>query len=166
MFEFIKRLFKKEHVMYGELGGKQLARPVFNEKTQSMELQIKGEKYALRGFPRQAILHGPMVPLKRYMKNFIIEALVKCMPFKIPDENLVEPVREMARVFDLLIEAEDEPDMKKLMGQMKDAVCMILHEDDAWRFRWQWAMEKLNMNKIKLNKSDKYFMRGKSFKVD
>lgn len=148
------------------MGGKQLARPVFNEKTQSMELQIKGEKYPLRGFPRHSLLHGPMVPLKRYMKNFIIEALVKCIPFKIPDENLVEPIRELARVFDLLVKAEDEPDMKKMMGQMKDSICMILNEDDAWRFRFQWAMEKLDMNKIKLSKSDKYFMRGKSFKVD
>lgn len=166
MFNFIKRFFKKEHVLYGEIGGKQLAKPVFNEKTKSMELQIKDEKYALRGFPRHALLHGPLVPLKRYMKNFVIEAMVKCMPFKIPDDNLVEPVKELARVFDLAIEAEDEPEMKKLMKQFKDPVTIALNEDDAWRFRWQWMMEKLDMNKIKLSKSDKYYFRGKSFKVD
>lgn len=164
MFDLFKR--KKEHVMYGELGGKQLARPVFNEKTRSMELQIKDEKYALRGFPRHAFLHGPLGALKRYVKNLIIEEMVKCLPFKIPDENLVEPVRELARVFDLIIEAEDEPEQKKLMGQFKDAICMMLQEDDAWRFRFQWFAEHLDMKKIKLNKADKYFFRGKSFKVD
>jgi len=100
------------------------------------------------------------------MKNFVIEALVKCLPYKIPDERLSEPVRELARVFDLVIEAEDEPEQKKLIGQLKDAICMTLQEDDAWRFRVQWAVEKLNVKKFRLNKSDKYYFRGKSFKVD
>ena len=92
--------------------------------------------------------------------------MVKCIPFKRPDAQLVEPVRELARVFDLMIEAEDEPDMKDLIEKMKNAVCMVAEEDDAWRFRLQWFLEKLDINKIKLNKSDKYYFRGKSFKLD
>ena len=100
------------------------------------------------------------------MKNFVIEALVKCLPHKVPDERLSEPVREIARVFDLWIKAEDEPEMKKLVGQIKDAICMVLQEDDAWRFRVQAVASKLNIKKIRLNKSDKYYFRGKSFKVD
>lgn len=161
-------IFKKEpnSVQYGEKGTKQEAQPIFNEKEGFTELHIKGEKYPLRGFPRHHVLHGPMVGLKRYLKNFVIEQLVKCLPFKIPDENLVTPVRELARVADLLIEAEDEPEMKHLMTQLKDAVTMTLQEDDAWRFRLQWALEKLDMKKIKLTESDKYYFRGKSFKVD
>ena len=157
---------KLKSVQYGERKGKELAMPKFNEKTQSMELHIKGERYPLRGYPRHHILHGPLAPLKGYMKNFIVTALVKCIPHKIPDENLVEPVRELARVFDLVIKAEDEPEMKKLIGQFKDAICSILQEDDAWRFRLQAALSKLNMKKIKLNESDKYYFRGKSWKLD
>lgn len=156
----------KETVMYGEKKGKEFARKVINEKSGAEELQIRGEKYALRASPRHHFLHGPLAPLKRYMKNFVVEAIVKCLPYKIPDERLAEPVRELARVFDLVIEAEDEPEQKKLIEQFKDAICMTMQEDDAWRFRWQWAMEKLDMKKIKLNKSDRYFFRGKSFKVD
>lgn len=164
----IFNIFKKKpnSVQYGEKSGKEMAEPIFNEKTQSMELHISGERYPLRGFPRHHVLHGPMAPLKRYVKNFIIEALVKCLPYKIPDEKLVPSVRELARVFDLLIEAEDEPDMKHLTKQFKDAICMVLNEDDAWRFRAQWAMEKLDVKKFKLNESDKYYLRGKSFKCD
>lgn len=161
--------FKKKEpdsVQYGEKFGKQKALPVYNEKTDSMELHIEGEKYPLRGMPRSSFMHGPLAPLKNYMKNFVVTALAKCLPFKIPDDKMVEPVREIARVFDLVIEAEDEPEMKRLIGQFKDAVCMVLQEDDAWRFRMQWALEKLNMKKIKLNESDKYYFRGKSFKVD
>ena len=156
---------RKESVQYGEKKGKELARTVI-AKDGSRELQIRGEKYNLRSSPRHHVLHGPLGPLKRYMKNFIIEALVKCLPFKIPDNRLSEPIRELARVFDLVIEAEDEPSQKKLIGQIKDSVCMVLQEDDAWRFRVQWAIEKMNIRKIKLNKSDKYYFRGKSFKVD
>lgn len=164
MFNIFKK--KKEAVKYGEEGGKQLAKPVFNKETNSMELQIKDEKYPLRGFPRHHLLHGPLAPLKRYMKNFVIEALVKCIPFKRPDDTLVEPVRELARVFDLMIAAEDEPEQKDLVNKMKDAVCMILEEDDAWRMRMQIFLEKLNMKKMRLTESDKYYFRGKSFRVD
>ena len=160
-------LFKnKDSVQYGEKKGKEVAQPVFNEKSNSMELHIKGEKHALRGMPRHHFLHGPLAPLKGYMKNFVVTALVKCLPFKIPDDQLVEPVRELARVFNLLIEAEDELEMKKLMEQFKDAICTAAQEDDAWRFRLQIALQKLDMKKIRLNESDKYYFRGKSFKVD
>ena len=158
-------LFKRKPnvVQYGDRSGKERAQPVFNEKTQSMELHISGERYPLRGFPRHHVLHGPLAPLKRYVKNFIIEQMVKCLPYKIPDAQLVPPVRELARIFDLAIQAEDEPEMKRLMEQFKDAITMALNEDDAWRYRWQWMMENINMNEVKLNKSDKYFFRGKSF---
>jgi len=161
---------RPEHVKYGELGGRQLARTQINKKTGEIELAIKGEKYPLRCHPRHHVLHGPMVELKRRMKNLVIENLAdqisKTVKHKTPESQWAIPVREIARVFDLMIEAEDEPSMKKLMKQLRDPICMILEEDDAWRFRLQWYLEHLNMKKIKLSKSDKYYFRAKSFKVD
>lgn len=157
---------KQKEVQYGDKQGKQISQPVFNKDTNSVELHILDEKYPMRVFPRHHLLHGPLAPLKRYIKNLVIEQLVKCLPFKIPDENLSEPVKELARVFNLLIEAEDEPEMKRLMGQFKDAITMILQEDDAWRYRLQWAAEQLDMKKFKLSEGDKYYFRGKSFNND
>ena len=157
---------KLTSVQYGEKKGKELSQPVFNKKTNSMELHVRGEKYPMRAFPRHHVLHGPMAPLKRYIKNLIIEQLVKCLPYKIPDENLAPPVRELARVFDVMMKAEDEPEMKRLLGQFKDAICMILQEDDAWRYRIQWAAGELNMKEFKLSEADKYYFRGKSFRTD
>lgn len=157
---------KQTVVQYGERKGKELAQPVWNAEKKTTELHIRDERYPMRAFPRNHVLHGPLGPLKRYIKNLIIEQLVKCLPYKIPDENLAEPVRELARVFDLMAQAEDEPEMKRLVGQFKDAICMILQEDDAWRYRLQWAAEQLNMKKFKLNEADKYYMRGKSFNSD
>lgn len=169
MFNFLKR--DKEQVLYGEKGkGKQWAQPRINKKTGEMELYIKDEKYPLRGHPRHSVMHGPMAELKRWMKNMVIEQLAqhidKILPHKTREQEWAEPIKEIARVFDLVIEAEDEPEMKKLMGQFRDPICMVLQEDDAWRFRVQWALERLNMKKVKLNKSDKYYFRAKSFKVD
>jgi len=161
-----KDRLKNDKVQYGDRNGKEISHPVFNRDTNSVELHIRGEKYPMRGFPRHHVLHGPMAMLKRYVKNLVIEQLVKCVPYKIPDENLVPPVRELARVFDLLIRAEDEPEMKRLMGQFKDAITMILQEDDAWRYRLQWAAEKLDINKFKLSNADKYYFKAKSFKID
>ena len=160
---FRKKL--KESVQYGEKGGTQLSRTV-RAKDGSLELEIRDEKYRLRAVPRHHVLHGPLAPLKRYVKTMIVEHMMKCLPHILPDAQLAEPVREFARVCDLVIEAEDELEMKRQLKQGRDAMCMFLQEDDAWRFRWQYAMEKFDMKKVRLNKADKYFMRAKSFKVD
>ncbi len=157
---------KQTVVQYGERNGKELSQPVFNSETQSMEMHIRDEKYPMRAFPRHHFLNGPLAPLKRYIKNLVIEQLVKCLPYKIPDENLAEPVRELARVFDLMVKLEDEPEMKRLMGQFKDAITMILQEDDAWRYRIQFAAEQLDMKKFKLSEADKYYFKGKSVNKD
>ena len=162
---FIDKLLRRkpEMVQYGSRSGKAKAYAYIDPKTGEKKMKIEGEKYDLRGVPRHHLLHGPMAPLKRYIKNMIIEQMVKCLPHKIPDDQLIIPVRELARVFDLWIEAEDEPEMKRLAGQLKDPICMILQEDDAWLWRFMWFLEQLDMNKMKLTKADKYYFRGKSF---
>ena len=158
----------KERVVYGDKKGAEKARGRINPKTGEVELEIWGEKYPLRCFPRAHVLHGPiMTKLKQGVKNLVIENLVNMLlPYKLPEGQWASSVKEIARVFDLMIEAEDEPSMKHLMRQFRDAAVMILQEDDAWRFRAQIFLQKLNMNKIKLDKSDKYYFRAKSFKVD
>ena len=166
MFNIFNR--QKERVVYGDKKGAERARKVIDPKTGEVGLEIEGEKYPIRCFPRGHVLHGPlMVKLKRGIKNLVIENLVNMLlPYKLPEDQWASCVKELARVGDLMIEAEDEPSMKHLMKQFRDAAVMILQEDDAWRFRLQIFLQKLNMNKIKLNKSDKYYFRAKSFKVD
>lgn len=169
LLQFIKQLFDRRKVVeYGDKKGKELARMGINQKTGESELVIKGEKYPLRCSPRSHVLHGSvMTRLKRGMKNLIIENLVNMLqPYKLPQEQWAEPIKELARVFDLMIEAEDEPSQKHLIKQFRDAMIMILQEDDAWRFRAQAFLQKLNMNRIKLNESDLYYFRAKSFKCD
>lgn len=161
----------KEQVMYGVRGGKQLAKSKLN-KDGEIILDIKGEKYPLAGHPRHHFMHGPLSPLKNKMKNLVIESipklLEKCISSQLPEEQWCVSVKAIGKVFDKWIEAEDEPSMKYLAGQIKDAICMFLQEDDAYRFRVQWLFEEMLKYKkdIKLTKADKYYFRAKSFKVD
>ena len=161
---------RRKQVEYGDKFGKTEALPVINEKSGEAELHLRGEKYPLRGVPRHHFLHGPLVEFKRKMKNIVIETMTsqieKMSEFKTPEEQWCPFVKELARVADLFIEAEDEPEMKRLAKQFRDPICMFLQEDDAWRFRIQWAIGKLNIKLCKLSKSDLYYFRAKSFKVD
>ena len=170
MFNILNPFRKKEPemVQYGDKKGKELAQPGINPETGESELKIKGEKYPLRCHPRGHVLHSSvMMRLKQGLKNLVIENLVNMLQaYKLPEEQWASPVKEIARVADLMIEAEDEPSMKHLIKQFKDAFIIIMQEDDAWRFRLQAFLQKLDKDKIKLNKSDLYYFRAKSFRVD
>jgi len=172
MVNLINKILRRppDRVQYGDKKGREKAYPFVDEKTGEMKLRIKGEKEDLRCFPRHHVLHGPMVELKRRMKNLIIESLAehieRTVKYKRSESQWAIPIKELARVFDLWIEAEDEPSMRQLVKQLRDPICMLLQEDDAWRFRLQWFLQHLDMKKVRLDKSDKYYFRAKSFKVD
>jgi hypothetical protein len=158
---------KGDIVSYGDKQGKQYCIPYIDQKTGERKMEVYGERYPIRGVPRHHILNGPLGVLKRFAKNFIIEQianeLAKGDSDEIPIENCTIPIRELARVFDLWEKAEDEPEMKKLVRQIKKVVCRVGEEDDAWRFRAQWFYERIDKNKFKLDDSDKYYFKGKSF---
>lgn len=143
---------------------------VFRDEDGSIKMQIEGEKYAYPGFPRGHVLYGSLASLKKKIKNAVFNEVFaemqKALPDMIPPEKMAVSVRELWRVLEDLENAEVVPDMKGRISLIKKVLCFFLQEDDAYRLRWQWAMEKLNMNKIKLSKADKYYMRGKYFKVD
>ena len=201
-------------------------------------MQMEGEKYLFPGFPRGYLLFGKLSKLKHEIKNQIfndswaklesgdtkvVEHVNSVLPniyelfegYKydvLPPENMVSSVREIHRAW-----TKVNPDSK-----LRDIVCFIFQEDDAYRFRFQWmasyfgtgnAVQKLkrgltwmedaeiigdmkervrlirrimleilidpknkyfleklfreiNWNRVKLTKADKYFFRGKYFKVD
>jgi hypothetical protein len=64
---------KQTSVQYGERQGKEMAQPVWNAELQTTELHIKNERYPMRAFPRNHVLHGPLAPLKRYIKKRIFK---------------------------------------------------------------------------------------------
>lgn len=196
-------------------------------------MYMNGEKYPFPGFPRGHLLFGKLSKLKHEIKQIFNQSWAKLdngekiSPdwngiyelFKdyqydiIPERKMVPSVRELHRAWTKLA-----PDSK-----MKEVVCFILQEDDAYRFRFQWMVpfmgmsrylspvnglerglewmehgevvgdmkervrlvrkvmmailpehkdffvklfREINWSKVKLTKADKYFFRGKYFKVD
>lgn len=137
------------------------AAKVMTAKDGSTVMQIEGEKEVFPGFPRGHSLYGSLSPLKHQIKNqifndtwyaleagkvkvWIIDEIKKKLRTgltefwekvkydSIPPEKMVPPVRELWRV---LTKLEPESDIIK---PLKEMLCFILQEDDAYRFRVQW----------------------------
>ncbi len=140
----------------------------------SYKMDVQGEDYAYPGFPRGHVLTGPLAKLKHSVKNMVfnqvfaeIEKMAKeYSSDMMPPEKMAPAVRELWRCLDRLENAEVVDDMKKRIHLIKIVMTFFLQEDDAYRFRWQWLMEHLDIKKVKLSEADKYYFRGKYFKVD
>lgn len=223
------------------------------------EMQIEGEKYPQPNYPRGHILFGPMSKLKHEIKNQIFNASWYALEADATPHKVVRDLRsvvlpqifalmEQSR-FDMLPFRSLSPCMKELSRgftevarrlpeeradrarKLRDLICFILQEDDAYRFRFQWVagfmnprslwrkitrrtwsqdfelalslieqaevvgdmkerqrlfkriilavltdpetresfdmlVHELDWKKLKLSKGDKYYFRGKYFKVD
>jgi len=171
-FNLWYRIRRPEMVAYWK--DKDTARAkVVHREDGSYGLQVEGEKYVMPGFPRGHILFGPISKIKHIIKTAFNEAytnleeVMKASEHDIvPPEKMLPCVKEFWRAFEELENAEVTEDMKERVKLWKKVMCHWLNEDDAYRFRWQWLMEKIDMKKIKLTKEEKYFFRGKYFKVD
>ncbi len=172
-FNFWYKIRPPESVEYWKNGDYAKA-VVGSDKNGAQNMRIEGEKYDYPGFPRGPILTGPLAKLKHKVKNMVfnkvfgeLEDMAKDMKYDmLPPEKMCKSVRELDRVFQELEDAEVVADMKGRIQLIRKVMTFFLQEDDAYRMRWQWMMERLNMKKVKLSKADKYYFRGKYFKVD
>lgn len=134
-----------------------------------MTMRIRGEKYDFPGLPRGHLLYGSLSPLKHEIKNrifnaswdklesgvdrkqaiadikgeildFICNLGEKVRYDMVPERNLVPAVKEIYRAW---TEVEKLHPTRK-MEWLKEIMCFILQEDDAYRFRVQWAVRFLN----------------------
>ena len=130
----------------------------------SQALQMEGEDEIFHGYPRGHSLYGSLSPLKHQIKNQIFndawamledgqadseiikhikqtfrtgltefwkEVSVDALPY----EKLVPAVKEIWRALTVL---EKE---STLIKPIKEMLCFILQEDDAYRFRVQWVFD-------------------------
>lgn len=168
-FNWFYKIRPPEMVQYWKTKDSAKAK-VVHDTDGSVKMQIQGEKYLYPGFPRGHILEGSLAKLKHKVKNAMFnEALAEiqgAMPDMMPPEKMVPAVRELWRVMTDLENAEVVDDMKGRIKLIKKVICFFLQEDDAYRFRFQWVIERMNMKQVKLTKADKYYFRGKYFKVD
>lgn len=146
----------------------------FKDKDGTYRMKIDGEPVPYPGFPRGHVLTGSLAKMKSAVKNMVFNqvfAELEKMAEKTENdmmaiENCVPAVREIARVFDKLVEMEVVPDMKARMKLIKKVLTFFLQEDDAYRFRAQYFLSEINQKKVALTEGDKYYARGKYWKVD
>lgn len=127
-------------------------------------MQMQGEKYLFPGRPRESLLYGNLSPLKHQIKTKIfnevwamLEAhkpLSEILPYvkkilleqifplanqsrydMVPFHKLSPPIKEIHRAMTVV-----GKDNKKFL-LLRDVVCFILQEDDAYRMRFQWVVK-------------------------
>lgn len=122
---------------------------------------IEGEDQPFPGYPRGHSLFGSLSPLKHQIKNQIFNESWRKLEEGIPEEQIIadikkviatgltefwEGVRYDALPPDKLVPAVKEiwrtmtklENESKLVKPLKEMLCFIMQEDDAYRFRLQW----------------------------
>lgn len=120
---------------------------------------MKGEKYPFPGYPRGSILFGKLSKLKHEIKNQIFNTAWNLLEMGTSEEEVRSYLKQAW--LDIFILAEtmkyDFPPPERLVPAIKelhrsmtvagvdprirDIICLILHEDDAYRFRFQWLVK-------------------------
>lgn len=121
-------------------------------------MQMEGEDYPFPGYPRGALLYGPLSPLKHVIKNRVFNDSWKLLEEgKDPLEAIRRGLDEAFTIleagkYDLVPYDALIPSLKELwramtvverkMGgrtmRLKELICFILQEDDSYRMRLQW----------------------------
>lgn len=137
---------------------------VYQSKEGHLEMQMQGEKYPFPGYPRGSLLYGQLSPLKHNIKNKIFNhiwaELDKNTPLvqiiselkqqilpeifelgqktkydRVPYEKLVPPVKEIYRAMTKIENGSEK------IKNLKEILCFILQEDDAYRMRLQYIVK-------------------------
>lgn len=130
----------------------------------ALVMKMEGEDETFPGFPRGHSLFGSLSPLKHQIKNQIFNDSWKKLEDGIshdviisdikrilstgltefwenvrydavPPQKMVKAVKEIWRVLTIL--EKEEPKIRPI----KEMLCFILQEDDAYRFRVQWLFD-------------------------
>lgn len=120
-------------------------------------MHMQGEKYPFPGHPRGVLLYGSLSPLKHQIKNQVFNACWKMLELEVPAEQIREYLSQTAwpniytlaeqSKYDMLPPDKFVPAVKELYRAMtkvgvderlRDIICFILQEDDAYRMRFQW----------------------------
>jgi hypothetical protein len=211
----------------------------------STVMQMDGEDHIFPGFPRGHILYGRLSKLKHEIKNQVFNDSWANLENGAPHDVVVRNIETIAlpNIFELFKESKyDLLPPEKMSGAvreihrawtkvaqtkealiLRDIFCHIMQEDDAYRFRVQWAaqffkprpwadnlwrleqvmkfmenaeivddmkerqrlwrrillvwlghnreqfeafIKECDWKKVRMSEADKYFFRGKWFKVD
>lgn len=129
-------------------------------KDGSLVMMIDGEKEPFPGFPRGHLLFGKLSKLKHEIKNQIFNDSWKMLEDgKSPEEVMARVRKEvLPRIYQLSLQTKyDQVPIEKMCrpvkeiyrawtkvapgsANLRDILCLILQEDDSYRFRVQWIV--------------------------
>lgn len=118
---------------------------------------MQGEKYPFPGHPRGTLLYGNLSPLKHEIKNRVFNAIWYKLEAGVSGKDIKTYLETDAWPFiyslveknryDLVPFEQMNPPIKELYRALtkvgvnewlKEAICLIFQEDDAYRWRVQW----------------------------
>jgi len=121
---------------------------------------MDGEKYPIRGFPRGHLLYGKLSKLKHEIKNQVFNESWRKLEEGISEEEVIKDIKntlfgsiaEIANElkYDMMPQKSMSPAVREIhrawtkvspeTALLRDYLCLILQEDDAYKFRVQWLV--------------------------
>lgn len=134
---------------------------VIQAKDGSMTMQMEGEDYPFPTFPRGYILFGPLSKLKHEIKNKIFNESWRKLEEGIDRKQVINEAKETLfneipkyfepMRYDMIPPNKMCPSVKEIYRAwtkvspetfvLRDILCFIIQEDDAYRWRMSWLAE-------------------------
>ncbi len=139
-------------------------------------LIMEGEDQPLTTYPRGHILFGKLSKLKHEIKNQIFNYVWKCLDDGTPVYELTQeitgpitdrilndhfkpleldlmPSTKMSPMVQEVYRAWTKVDSSQKSQRLRDMFCLIIQEDDSYRFRVQWLATYFNKRSFNIEKS-------------
>lgn len=138
-----------------------VAAKVMKSKDGSLVMQLEGEKYPLPSFPRGHLLYGPLSKLKHEIKNQIFNESWAKLEEGIDKKEIIDGIKHKLYTeipkyleplkYDMLPPESMCPSVREIYrawtkvspetAVLRDYLCMILQEDDSYRWRVSWLVK-------------------------
>lgn len=124
------------------------------------EMKIPGEKYPFQGYPRGILLYGQLSKLKHEIKNQIFNEAWRLLEDGAPPADVLHYINYTAwpeiyklaesMKYDMVPFERMNPPVKEIHraltaigmdSRVRDTICFIIQEDDAYRMRFQWLVK-------------------------
>lgn len=138
-----------------------VAAKITKAKDGSQIMILEGEKYPLTTYPRGYLLFGKLSKLKHEIKNQVFNESWKMLEERKSDEEIIRYIKKTLfeeipkyyepMKYDMLPPQTMCPAIREIYrawtkvspetGVLRDYLCLILQEDDSYRFRVSWLVK-------------------------
>lgn len=142
-------------------------------------MYMEGEKYPMPGFPRAHILFGNLSKIKHEIKNQVFNESWRKLEEGIDKKEIIKDIKHTLLVeipkymeksrYDLPPTSAMSPAVREIhrawtkvspeTPQIRDYLCLILQEDDSYRWRVSWLPQWFGLLKINPIKSFDYALK-------